>query len=168
MWSSASIASYTDTTCGWFSAAEERASRRARARSGADSPGSTPTCLTATSRPSSSSRHSHTVPMPPRPTARITTYRPAMISGATPCRTRARRRVSPRSDQVPWSDDVLRDDRCGSGREALEVFVGVVDPHVDPHRQVVGHLEGAPVGLVVGRLAGLGAGLPLRAGLVGL
>jgi hypothetical protein len=72
MRSPSSIASKIDTTFGWLSGADERASRIARARSGADSPGGCPTCLTATSRPSSSSRHSQTCPMPPRPTSRST------------------------------------------------------------------------------------------------
>ena len=35
-------------------------------------PGSAPICLTATSRPRTSSRHNHTVPIPPRPMARNT------------------------------------------------------------------------------------------------
>jgi hypothetical protein len=67
-----SIASKIATTFGWFRAAECRASRRARARCMLDSPGSPPTCLAATSRSSRWSRHSQTMPMPPRPISRST------------------------------------------------------------------------------------------------
>ncbi len=69
MWPSSSTTSNTVTTLRWLSAADERASRRARAESVTDSPGSRPTCFTATSRASFSSRHSHTVPIPPCPIA---------------------------------------------------------------------------------------------------
>ena len=71
-WLPSSSASKIDTTFGWFSAAECRASRSARAMCMLDSPGRPPTCLTATVRPSRSSRHSQTLPMPPRPTSRST------------------------------------------------------------------------------------------------
>ncbi len=66
---SSSTTSKTVTTLRWLSAADDRASRSARAESVTDSPGSSPTCFTATSRVSFSSRHSHTVPMPPCPIA---------------------------------------------------------------------------------------------------
>ena len=66
------MTSKTVTTLRWLSAADERASRSARAESVTDSPGIIPTCLTATSRCSVSSRHSHTVPMPPWPIAEPT------------------------------------------------------------------------------------------------
>ena len=66
-----STTSNTPTAWASLSEAAMRASRMARAAA-AGSPGSAPICLTATSRPSTVSRHSQTVPIPPLPMERIT------------------------------------------------------------------------------------------------
>src|SRR3954467_13177028 len=51
IWSSSSTTSKMETTWGWLRTAEDRASRMARARLGAVSPGRRPICLIATLRP---------------------------------------------------------------------------------------------------------------------
>src|SRR4051812_125528 len=67
--------------CGWLSRAAIRPSRNARWRCSSTwspfAPAAERTCLTATCRPSSSSRASHTVPMPPPPICDCRRYRPA-------------------------------------------------------------------------------------------
>src|SRR3954453_11396153 len=76
---------------GWLSRAAMRPSRSARCRCCSASCGSAPApgriCLTATCRPSSSSRAIQTVPMPPPPICdnrrrRPATSRPGRVSGA--------------------------------------------------------------------------------------
>jgi hypothetical protein len=69
--SNSSTTSNTPTAWASLRDAAIRASRIARAAA-AGSPGSAPIRLTATSRPSTVSRQSHTVPMPPLPMERTT------------------------------------------------------------------------------------------------
>src|SRR4051794_18613520 len=73
-----STRSKTATTLAWLSFAASLASRSARRASGVIPPGATPIRLSATVRPSTSSRPRHTAPMPPRPISASSVYLPAI------------------------------------------------------------------------------------------
>ncbi len=90
--SGVSTKSKTATTFGWLTRAARRASRSARTMSASTDPGGIPTRLSATARPSTSSRPSQTAPEPPRPIWRSSVYlsptRPLLIASVSlPSRT---------------------------------------------------------------------------------
>ncbi len=103
--SSSTTASKIETTCGWCSRALTLASRSARVRSVRSAPGSRPIRLSATGRPSTSSRPSQTAPVPPRPISRSSEYRPAITrafrSGS--CVGAVHRRGAAQTSPVRWA-----------------------------------------------------------------